>query len=115
MQALKAIDVSFSMDDFGTGYSSLAYLRQLPLDQLKIDQTFVQEISNDVQGEIIVETIISMGRLLGLEVIAEGVETAAQQQFLACKGCSIYQGYYFGRPVPAEQFTALLQQSTSCS
>ena len=108
MQALKAIGVSFSMDDFGTGYSSLAYLRQLPLDQLKIDQTFVQEISNDAQDEIIVETIISMGRLLGLEVIAEGVETADQQQFLARKGCFMYQGYYFGRPVSAQQFTDLL-------
>lgn len=104
MRTLKAIGVGFSIDDFGTGYSSLAYLKQLPLDQLKIDQAFIQEICIDQNDEIIVETIISMGNLMGLEVIAEGVETQSQLQFLSRKGCCLYQGNYFGKPVPASQF-----------
>jgi diguanylate cyclase (GGDEF)-like protein/PAS domain S-box-containing protein len=110
MQALKSLGICFSIDDFGTGYSSLSYLRLLPLDQLKIDQTFVRDITTDPNDEVIVETIISMGNLLGLEVIAEGVETKEQVRFLANRGCTSYQGYYFGKPVPIDNFTRKLEE-----
>ena len=104
MQALKDFGIRISIDDFGTGYSSLAYLKQLPLDQLKIDQSFVRDISLDPSDAVIVETILDMAKNLGLEVIAEGVETKQQVKFLQDKGCVIFQGYYFGHPVPAEDF-----------
>ena len=108
MHALKLIGVRFSMDDFGTGYSSLSYLTQLPLDQLKIDQSFVRNIGTKSSDSMIVQTIIGMAHNLGIEVIAEGVETHAQRDFLLGAGCRIYQGFLFGRPVPLEEFTALL-------
>ncbi len=108
MHALKLIGVRFSMDDFGTGYSSLAYLTQLPLDQLKIDQSFVRNIGTKSTDSIIIQTIIGMANNLSIEVIAEGVETHAQRDFLWGAGCKLYQGYLFGRPVPVEEFTALL-------
>ncbi len=106
MNALKALGIKISIDDFGTGYSSLSYLKQLPLDQLKIDQSFVRDINIDSGGNIIVETIINMANNLGLNVIAEGVETKEQAHFLKEKGCKNYQGYYYGRPMPAEEFIA---------
>ena len=96
------------MDDFGTGYSSLAYLTQLPLDQLKIDQSFVRNIGTKSTDAMIIQTIIGMANNLGIEVIAEGVETDAQLEFLAGAGCWFYQGYLFGRPVPVKEFTASL-------
>ena len=108
MHALKKIGVRFSMDDFGTGYSSLAYLTQLPLDQLKIDQSFVRNIGTKSTDAMIIQTIIGMANNLGIEVIAEGVETDAQHDFLSGAGCWFYQGYLFGRPVPVKEFTALL-------
>jgi EAL domain-containing protein (putative c-di-GMP-specific phosphodiesterase class I) len=108
MSALKALGVRFSMDDFGTGQSSLSYLTQLPLDQLKIDQSFVRNIGIKPSDGMIVQTIIGMARNLGLEVIAEGVETAGQQVFLAQHGCTLYQGYLFGKPTPLAGFEALL-------
>jgi diguanylate cyclase (GGDEF)-like protein/PAS domain S-box-containing protein len=108
MHALKSIGVRFSMDDFGTGYSSLAYLTQLPLDQLKIDQSFVRNIGIKSSDSMIVQTIIGMANNLGIEVIAEGVETDAQRDFLWEAGCRLYQGYLFGRPVPAREFIAKL-------
>jgi diguanylate cyclase (GGDEF)-like protein/PAS domain S-box-containing protein len=108
MHALKSIGVRFSMDDFGTGYSSLAYLTQLPLDQLKIDQSFVRNIGIKSTDSMIVQTIIGMANNLGIEVIAEGVETDAQRDFLWEVGCRFYQGYLFGRPVPAKEFIAKL-------
>ncbi|GEM_PF-966874 len=108
MHALKLIGVRFSMDDFGTGYSSLAYLTQLPLDQLKIDQSFVRNIGTKSADAVIIQTIIGMAHNLGIEVIAEGVENHAQRDFLWGAGCRFYQGYLFGRPVPVEKFTALL-------
>jgi diguanylate cyclase (GGDEF)-like protein/PAS domain S-box-containing protein len=109
MQALQQHGVRFSMDDFGTGYSSLAYLTQLPLDQLKIDQSFVHNIGVKKSDALIVQTIIGMAQNLGLEVIAEGVETDAQRDFLQLHGCQLYQGALFGIAVPAEEFVASLK------
>ena len=108
MNALKKIGVRFSLDDFGTGYSSLQYLKRLPLDQLKIDQSFVRDIVFDSSDRTIVRTIISMSHSLNLGSIAEGVETGDQRQILMDTGCAQYQGYLFSKPVPIEQFEALL-------
>jgi diguanylate cyclase (GGDEF)-like protein/PAS domain S-box-containing protein len=113
MSALKEIGVQFALDDFGTGYSSLQYLKQLPLDQLKIDQSFVQDISTDSHSRSIVRTVIAMAQIMGLDVIAEGVETEAQRQFLLSMECSQFQGYLFGRPVPVAQFDASLERGRS--
>jgi len=110
MNALNGIGVKFSLDDFGTGYSSLQYLKRLPLDQLKIDQSFVRDITGDSSDRAIVHTIIAMAQILGLNVIAEGVETEEQRQLLLDRGCTHYQGYLFSKPVPIEQFEALLKQ-----
>lgn len=108
MNALKKIGVRFSLDDFGTGYSSLQYLKQLPLYQLKIDQSFVRDITSDVSDKVIVRTIIAMAKALNLNVIAEGVETEEQRQLLLRNDCHTYQGYLFSKPVPLAQFEALL-------
>lgn len=104
MEQLKALGVRFSMDDFGTGQSSLSYLTRLPLDQLKIDQSFVRNIGVQASDAIIIQTIIGLASRLGMQVIAEGVETDAQRAFLHQHGCSICQGYLLGRPVPLERF-----------
>ena len=108
MTVLKARGISFSMDDFGTGYSSLQYLKRLPLDQLKIDQSFVHDIATDDSDKTIVRTIIAMAQGLNLNVIAEGVETAVQRQLLIDRGCTTFQGYLLGRPIPIEEFEQLL-------
>ncbi len=108
MRTLKEIGVRFSLDDFGTGYSSLAYLTQLPLDQLKIDQSFVRNIGVNYNDAVIVQTIIGMANNLGMEVIAEGVETEEQRDFLERNGCTHYQGYLFGKPVPLEAFETFI-------
>ena len=111
MHALKKIGVRLSMDDFGTGYSSLSYLTKLPLDQLKIDQSFVRNIGIRSADSVIAQTIIDMGHNLNIELIAEGVETQAQQAFLEQAGCKLYQGYLFGKPAPPEKFAnALLEK-----
>lgn len=103
MLSLKARGVRFSLDDFGTGYSSLAYLAQLPLDQLKIDQSFVQQVLESSANAAIVESTIALAKSLNLDVIAEGVETPAHQAWLMAHGCHAFQGYLFGRPMPVEE------------
>ncbi len=110
MNALRSLGLRFSMDDFGTGQSSLSYLTRLPLDQLKIDQSFVRNIGIQHTDALIVQTIIGMAHSLGIDVIAEGVETEEQRAFLECHGCSLWQGYLFSKPVPLESFEQLMVQ-----
>jgi len=113
IKTLRQLGIKFSVDDFGTGYSSLNYLQTLPLNTLKIDRSFVNRIKDGRHDVVLVDTIIMMARNLGLEVIAEGVETALELEYLSRKECTIYQGYYFCKPVEVDTFTTLLR-SGSC-
>jgi predicted signal transduction protein with EAL and GGDEF domain len=107
MDRLKSHGVRIALDDFGTGYSSLSYLKRLPLEQLKIDRSFINDILFDVASGSIVETVISLGRAMGLVVMAEGVETEEKRNYLAQLGCYTFQGFLLSKPVPLEQFHAM--------
>jgi EAL domain-containing protein (putative c-di-GMP-specific phosphodiesterase class I) len=110
---LKASGVQFALDDFGTGYSSLAYLKQLPVDQVKIDRSFVKDVTDNPGDAAIVEAILGICRSLSLEVIAEGVETAAQRDFLLQHGCGYFQGFFFSRPLPITRLMATFFKNTN--
>jgi predicted signal transduction protein with EAL and GGDEF domain len=110
MMKIREFGVKFSVDDFGTGYSSLNYLKSLPLHTLKIDRVFVTDINNTDENVVLVDTIIMMARNLGLEVIAEGVETEQELIYLHSKGCPVYQGYYFSKPLEEDKFVEILER-----
>jgi diguanylate cyclase len=109
LQSLREVGIRVAIDDFGTGYSNLGYLRKFPLDALKIDQSFVCQIDTVGDDTAIVTAVVGMAQSLNLRVIAEGVETLEQLEFLQAHQCEEAQGYYFSRPVPAEQFAKLLE------
>jgi len=111
MELLRGMGIHFSMDDFGTGYSSLQYLKRLPFDQVKIDRSFIRDLATDANDAAIVQAVIAMTQALNIEVIAEGVETVAQRDFLIAKGCHLFQGYLFSKPVPIAQFDKSLQET----
>jgi EAL domain-containing protein (putative c-di-GMP-specific phosphodiesterase class I) len=109
MRRLVTLGVQFALDDFGTGYSSLSYLKRLPIQQLKIDASFVRDLQTDPNDVVITQTIIALGRSLGLEVIAEGVETEAQRDILLQQGCRLFQGYFYARPQALGDFVRLVE------
>ena len=109
MKRLQVLGITLSLDDFGTGFSSLAYLQKFPIDALKIDQSFVREIGREPGGAVLVDAVIALARRLRLRVVAEGVETAAQRDYLREQGCGEVQGYFIGRPAPAEALQAMLK------
>ncbi len=115
MNTLRKIGVHFSMDDFGTGYSSLSNLKKLPIDQVKIDKSFIHDISSHPDDAVIIQTIIAMTKQMGMSVLAEGVETEVQREFLERSDCFLFQGYLFSKPAPVEQFEVLLENKKKIS
>jgi EAL domain-containing protein (putative c-di-GMP-specific phosphodiesterase class I) len=109
LEALRAKGYGLSLDDFGTGYSSLSYLKRFAIDELKIDRAFVTDVERGARDATLAAAIIALGRELGLQVVAEGVETLEQSAFLLRRGCNVQQGYLFSRPLPADAFVRLLQ------
>jgi EAL domain-containing protein (putative c-di-GMP-specific phosphodiesterase class I) len=109
LQALRALGIRISIDDFGTGYSSLNYLAKLPIDTLKIDKSFIDDVTRNIQNQEIVRAIISMADSLKIETLAEGVETAEQKDMILAEGCKYIQGYFFSKPVDADQYTDYLR------
>ena len=110
MTELRHQGIRFALDDFGTGYSSLSYLKNLPLDQLKIDQSFISDVLDGANNATIAKVVISLAETLGLDVIAEGVETESQRQFLLDNGCRKFQGYLFSRPLTIDAFEELIKR-----
>ena len=111
MQNLKELGLKISIDDFGTGYSSLSYLKNLPIDELKIDKSFIDDLSDQADSRAIVSTIIHLARKLGLQTVAEGIEKKDQLNYLKQEGCDLYQGFLFSRPLPSSEFSELLKSS----
>ena len=111
LNMLRQIGVRVSLDDFGTGYSSLSYLKTIPLDNLKIDQSFLRDVLNDPTSEAILTSIISLAKNLNLSITAEGVETKGHLQLLKSHGCDYLQGYYFSKPIPADELEEFIRKS----
>jgi EAL domain-containing protein (putative c-di-GMP-specific phosphodiesterase class I) len=111
MNQIRELGIRFSVDDFGTGYSSLNYLHRLPIDELKIDQSFVRNISSASDNAVIVDTIIAMAQQLELRIVAEGIESQTEIEYLRSRQCDYFQGYFFSRPQPFEQFAQAIHSA----